>query len=154
MTNNIKQLKPSKTRGYKQGYVNPKTCKKLFESQQNTPIIYRSSYERKFIQWLEHSNTIKRWGSECIKIDYINAYDNKPHHYYPDYVVEMSDGTLFLIEVKPYNQTQQPDPTLPKDCYAWKTYITNMSKWKYAQEFCEKNGFKFKIITERSIDRM
>lgn len=30
------------------------------------------------------------------------------HTYYPDYFVEMVDGTKIVVEIKPYNQTQKP----------------------------------------------
>ena len=150
--NDIKNLKPSNRR-YKQGYINPKSCKKLYESQQDKPIIYRSSYVKVFVQWLERTPSVLRWGSECIKIDYINANDGKWHHYYPDYVVEREDGT-YLIEVKPYNQTIPPSSRVPKNSYQWTTYITNVSKWKYAKEFCERNNMKFKIITENTIKKL
>ena len=39
----IKNLKPSRNSRYKQGYVNPKSCKKLFPSIIHEAIIYRSS---------------------------------------------------------------------------------------------------------------
>lgn len=149
----IKSLKPSKRSRYQQGYINPLSCKKLFESQRSTPIIYRSSYEKLFIQWLERSSKVLRWGSECVRINYVNANDGKQHSYYPDYLVETTDG-VYLIEVKPYNQTVKPSADTPKDSYAWTTYITNVSKWKYAQTYCDNNGLKFKILTEKTIHKL
>ncbi len=148
--NRIKSLKPSKKSRYRQGYVNPKSCKKLFESQQNEPIIYRSSYEKKFIYWLERSDKVARWGSECVCIQYTGT-DGKPHHYYPDYVVEFTNGTKCLIEIKPYNQTQQPDPRLQ---WATAEYEKNMLKWYAANEFCKRHGMAFKVLTEHTINRL
>ena len=57
---NIKSLKPTKNSRYKQGYVNPKSCKKLISTLSNEPIIYRSSYELKFINWLEQNKNVKQ----------------------------------------------------------------------------------------------
>ena len=104
---NIKQLKPKQNSRYKQGYIDPRSCKKLFNQLSREKIIYRSSYELKFITWLEQSNLVKRWGSECFCIPYLFV-DGTTHKYYPDYFVEMTDGTKMVVEIKPYNQTQKP----------------------------------------------
>ena len=146
----IKKLNPSKSSRYKQGYVNPLTCKKLFSSLNNERIIYRSSYELKFIMWLESSNKVKNWGSECICIPYL-FIDGSTHKYYPDYFVEMVDGEKILIEIKPHNQTQKP---VNENCWAYKEYVKNTCKWKAAIEFCEKKGYKFKILTEKTINQL
>lgn len=146
----IKELKPSKKSRYRQGYVNPKSCKKLFESQQNEPIIYRSSYEKKFIHWLESSDRVLHWGSECVCIPYTGA-DGQPHHYYPDYVVEFANGTKCLIEIKPHSQTVRPDP---RCLHAVEEFKKNVLKWLAAKEFCERNGMAFKIITEHTLNRL
>ena len=79
----IKQLKPSKKSRYNQGYINPTSCKKLFPTMVKQEIIYRSSYEKKFITWLESNKSVKYWGSECLKIPYLYI-DGKMHNYYPD----------------------------------------------------------------------
>ncbi len=146
----IKDLKPSKKSRYKQGYINPKSCKKLFESQENEKIIYRSSYEKRFIMWLEKSPKVKHWGSECVSVDYTGA-DGKKHEYWPDYMVEFDDGSKCLIEIKPYSQTVEPDPRCE---YAYEAFKKNFLKWMAAKEFCEHNGMSFKILTEHTINRL
>ena len=147
---NIKQLKPSKSSRYTQGYVDPTTCKKLFEQVSNQRIIYRSSYELKFITWLENSNKVKQWGSECFYIPYLYK-DGTTHKYYPDYFVEMVDGTKLVIEIKPYNQTQKP---INDNCWAAKEYVKNVCKWKAAIEFCKNKGYIFKVLTEKTINQL
>ena len=149
----IKKLKPRKQGRFKQGYINPQTCKKLFPSKRNTPIIYRSSYERRFIEYLESNPKVQYWGSECTPIDYTDSYDNTHHTYFPDYVA-LIEGVYHLFEIKPYNQCIAPSPLLPKDGYAWKTYIKNLSKWKATQTLCESKGMKFQIITEKTISKL
>ena len=47
--NKIKQLKPSKQSRYEQGYVNTKSCKKIFPQLKQEKVIYRSAYEKYFI---------------------------------------------------------------------------------------------------------
>ena len=147
---NIKQLKPSKNGRYKQGYINPRSCKKLFEQFSRDNIIYRSSYELKFIMWLENNDKVKRWGSECFYIPYL-YFDGTTHKYYPDYFVEMVDGSKMVIEIKPYNQTQKP---VNENSWAAKEYAKNICKWKAAMGFCESKGYIFKVLTEKTINQL
>ena len=104
----IKHLKPKKNGRFKQGYINPESCKKLYENLKNEPIIYRSSWERRFITWCESSPKVVAWGSECIHIPYYNPVDQKTHNYYPDFVVELVNGDKLVVEIKPENQTVRP----------------------------------------------
>lgn len=147
---NIKKLTPSKSSRYKQGCVDPRTCKKLFPGLQRERIIYRSSYELKFITWLEGSDMVKNWGSECFCIPYLYV-DGTTHKYYPDYFVEMTDGTKMVVEIKPSNQTKKP---VNENCWAAREWSKNKCKWKAAMEFCEKKGYKFKILTEKTINQL
>lgn len=145
---NIKSLKPSRKSRYNQGYINPKSCKKLIDSTQ--PIIYRSSYEKRFMVWLESSSKVVRWGSECVCIPYLFV-DGKMHRYYPDYYIEFVDGSKMLVEIKPSNQTHAP---VNENAWAAKEWTRNFCKWKAAQEFCEAKGLQFKILTEKTIDKL
>lgn len=149
--NDIKNLKPSKSSRYHQGYIDVKSCKKIFPELKHEKIIYRSSYEKAFMIWLETCDNVKRWGSECICIPYLYAVDQKMHHYYPDYFVEMVDGTCFVIEIKPSSQTIKP---VNENCYAHKEYVKNVCKWKATMEFCKSKGYKFKILTEKTIGKL
>jgi hypothetical protein len=151
VTNKIKSLRPSKNSRYNQGYIDIKSCKKLFPQLQHEKIIYRSSYEKIFISWLENNNSVKYWGSECLRIPYFYIVDGKTHSYYPDYFVEMTDGTKMVVEIKPSSQTTKP---INENCWLHKEYIKNMCKWKATKEFCENKGYKFKILTEKTISSL
>lgn len=151
MANNIKSLRPSKNSRYQQGYIDSSSCKKLFPQLSHDKIIYRSSYERKFIGWLENSPTVKYWGSECLKIPYYYVRDQKTHTYYPDYFIEMTDGSCMVVEIKPSSQTVKP---INENSWVAKEYLKNMCKWKATMEFCQKKGYKFKILTEKTINNM
>jgi len=146
----IKDFKPIKDGRYSQGYINPSSCKKIFPQMKTDKIIYRSSYERKFIAWLENSEQVKNWGSECIRIPYLYI-DGKMHSYYPDYFVEMVDGTKMVVEIKPSSQTKRP---VNENTWVGKEYRKNMCKWKATMEFCQAKGYKFKIITEKTINNI
>lgn len=146
----IKRLKPQKNSRYKQGYIDRRSCKKLIPSSSKDVIIYRSSYELKFITWLEGNPKVKQWASECICIPYL-FIDGTTHKYYPDYFVEMEDGTKMVVEIKPYNQTQKP---VNENCWAAKEYTKNRCKWSAAIEFCKAKGYEFKILTENTINKL
>lgn len=147
----IKSLKPKKNGRFQQGYINPNSCKKLFESVKNQPIIYRSSWERRFISWCESCKKVKYWGSECICIKYHNPVDQKQHRYYPDFVVQLEDGTVMIVEIKPKNQTQIPDC---ENSWASKTYAVNSAKWSEIKKRCDEKGYKFCILTEKTIAKL
>lgn len=145
----IKKLKPQKKSRFKQGTVSPNTCKKLFESQRSRPIIYRSSYEWKFINWCEHCEHVKGWGSECLKIPY--KLGETYHTYYPDFIVQMDNGDIWVVEIKPKNQTVKPNN---QNSYAWEQWLKNKEKWKAAISYCNLHNYKFKIYTEETISRL
>jgi hypothetical protein len=109
----IKKLRPKKNGRFKQGYINPNSCKKLYESQRNKPIIYRSSYEKIFIEYLESSKSVESWGSECIGIKYIDKFDNTEHEYFPDYVAKIN-GVTHIFEVNLINNVYHQTRTYPK----------------------------------------
>ena len=152
-SHDIKALAPKRNSRYTQGYVNPDECTKLFESQKGKPIIYRSSWELYFIKWCENNPTIKYWGSECVPIKYILSTDHSQHTYYPDYIIEFQNGECWLVEIKPLNQTKRPK-NKKYNSPAWQTYIKNCCKWRAANEFAKHNNIKFKIITEKTINRL
>ena len=147
----IKQLKPKKNGRFSQGYIDPNGCKKLFEGVKRQPIIYRSSWEKKFIFWCESCSKVKHWGSECTCIKYYNPVDKKLHRYYPDFVVEMQDGKVLIVEIKPENQTKAPDT---ENSWASRTYAINSAKWKEIKRLCEEKGYQFCILTEKTINRL
>lgn len=147
---NIKSLKPNRSARTQQGYLNPKSCKKLFPGLTNELIIFRSNWERKYAYWCESNKNVKYWGSECITIPYTYV-NGTTHTYNPDFVVEMMDGTKFIIEIKPKNQCVRP---LNENGWLWDAYKKNMCKWVAAKKFCDDRGFKFKILTEETISKM
>lgn len=141
---------------FKQGRYNiPARYRDKYIGDYNN-IFYRSKWEKTFMDYLCQSNNVKRWNSEDLIVRYINTLDGRVHEYYVDFYVEIEkeDGTIakYWIECKPYSQTQPPKPSRNMKTYNFqlRTYITNMSKWKYAKEAAERNGAKFKILTERS----
>ena len=145
-SNNIKNIKPRKNSKYHQGYYqNPSN--KYFSSCKNDPIIYRSNLELQFIEFCEHNPKIKKWASEPIKIPYYSRLKDKEQNYYPDYIIENSNGEKIIVEIKPYNQTIKPSSL--DNLWLKETWITNVDKWNAAKDFAEKHNAKFIIITEK-----
>lgn len=119
-------------------------------------VTYRSLWERKFMVYCDDSDAILEWGSEEVIIPYLSPWDGKLHRYFPDFYIKtkQADGTIkkYIIEVKPKKQTTPPQSTPKRKTRRWfnevKTWGINDAKWRYATEWCEKNGMEFKILTE------
>jgi hypothetical protein len=148
----IKNNKPSKKSGFIQGYFPINECKKY---QGKGPIIYRSSWERKFCLYCERNPEIESWSSESFSIRYFSPIDNKYHNYFPDYVVRLRNGTVFIVEVKPKAQLQKPEPPkrkTPKSVksfqWLYETWVTNMCKKAAAEEFAKTKGWSYLLVTE------
>jgi len=148
----IKNNKPKRNSGFSQGYFPINECKKYIG---NGPIIYRSSWERKFCMYCESNPQIVNWSSEPVKIKYINSLDGREHSYFPDYYMKLDNGDEYLIEIKPSSQLQKPTPPKRKTQkavanykYAYEMYITNMCKIQFAENWCNKRGWKFLVVTE------
>ena len=135
------------------GRYTPKNPKKYKGDYHN--IIYRSSWERKFMVYCDNSDNILEWGSEEIIIPYLSPWDGKLHRYFPDFYIKVKQASgntkKFIIEVKPKKQTKPPKPVSRKT-KRWlnevKTYSINEAKWKHAKEWCSNNDMEFKILTE------
>ena len=139
---------------YKTKY-NPKNKSKYIGNYEN--IICRSLWERRVCKYLDENVNILRWGSEEIHIPYYSPVDKKVHRYYPDFIVEKrtkdNNVETLVIEVKPEKQTKPPKKRSNKKAYLREciTYEVNTSKWKAAKKFCEDQGWKFIVITEKNI---
>jgi len=125
-------------------------------------VLYRSSWESRMFYYMDNNANVIEWSSEGLIIPYIFKLDGKVHKYYPDIVctIKKSDGSLqtYVIEIKPYKQTIPPTKPknrsldrkrkFEKELY---TYAKNTNKWEYAKEYCDKNGYIFKLLTEKEI---
>ena len=138
---------------YHQGRFHPKNPEKYKGNSQN--IIYRSSWELKFMKWCDLNENIIEYGSEEFFIPYLSPVDNRVHRYFPDFIIKVKEQTgnikTYVIEVKPKRQTQPPKQKsrITKGyLYEAKTYAVNQAKWKAANEWCKDRLLEFKIITE------
>ncbi len=118
-------------------------------------IIYRSSWELKFMKYCDGNPNILEWGSEEIIIPYRSPLDNRIHRYFVDFYIKVRDvnGNIqkYLIEVKPKKQTREPkvqQRMTKKYIYEVTEYAKNQAKWTAAKEFCDDRNYKFMLITE------
>ena len=120
-------------------------------------IIARSSWEIRFMNYCDLSSNVIKWNSEDVKIPYLSPIDGKPHNYHVDFIasIKVSDGSVktFLIEIKPFAQTQPPKNTRNKKTLmeSVATYQVNQAKWDAARLYCKKHGFEFMLITENEL---
>ncbi len=138
------------------GWFRPKNPQKYKGDANN--IIYRSSWEFRVMKWLDENPSTIWWSSEELVIPYKSPVDEKYHRYFPDFVAKMKkkDGTerVYVIEVKPFSQTQKPVQKKRKTEKFLKeaqTYAINQEKWRAADIFCQKNGWEFLILTEKQL---
>ena len=122
-------------------------------------IIYRSLWERKFMNYCDLNETISEWQSEEFWIPYRSPIDNRIHRYFPDFFVKYIDKKgnkrTMVVEVKPKKETKMPNVNPKKRTKAWaqsvQTYAVNQAKWKAAREFCAARNIEFKIMTEDNL---
>lgn len=124
-----------------------------------TNIVYRSSWELKFMNYLDNNPNVVWWSSEEMCVPYYNPVDQKPHRYFPDFLmcVKQKDGSeqTFMVEIKPEIQTKEPEiPSRKTKKYIMEVfeYAKNQAKWKYAEEYCKDRGWRFQIITEADLN--
>jgi len=140
------------------GRYTPKNSKKYLGDP--SKVIYRSSWERKFMKYCDDNAAILEWGSEEVIIPYLSPWDGKIHRYFPDFYIKVrqANGSIkkMIIEVKPKKQTVPPTVTPKRKTRRWykdvKTWGINEAKWKYATEWCNSNDMEFKILTEDHLD--
>lgn len=92
-------------------------------------IIYESGEEKRSVELLKSLDCVKEVKTQGLKIDY--TYEGKKRVYYPDLQVLFEDGTIAVIEVKPF------------------IHIIDdvvMEKYKALGEYCEKNGFRWGFL--------
>jgi ABC-type phosphate transport system substrate-binding protein len=56
-----------------------------------TKIVYRSSYELRFMKWCDLNHNVLQWGSEEVVVPYISPVDNKTHRYFVDFFIKVKN---------------------------------------------------------------
>ena len=123
---------------WKQGFyqpINEDKYKQPVDTTMNSKGLpeYRSSWELKFMEYLDKSDNILYWGTEAFSIKYISPKDNRQHRYYIDFVFMTKNNEKHLIEIKPKAQCNDP---------------VNLAKWEAAEQYCKVIGATFSVVTE------
>ena len=126
--------------------------------------VCRSSWEISMCRWLDANQGVLQWKSEPFGIPYIDPSQRdkkgqpKRRNYYPDYIAKIQSKRggvqIWLIEVKPFNQTIPPRKgrkSQKTQLYEARTYEINQAKWRAAKAYCNSKGWLFKIITEKEL---
>ena len=139
------------------GIYRPSNPKKYKGDHRN--IIYRSLWERKFMNYCDLNENILEWASEEFWIPYLDPTTNRVRRYFPDFFIKYKDKDdnirRSVIEVKPMRETLQPKATKGKSRKTLinesVTYAKNQAKWIAAREFCADRKLEFKIMTEKEL---
>ena len=124
---------------------------------------FLSSWEYKFMRFLDINENIIQWGSESIKIPYTYfdpiTKNQSSHIYYPDFIIRIKKSDTIMrtqiIEIKPFRETKAPKLAKNRKTktmlYEVKTYAKNQAKWAAAKEFCRVRDWDFVVITEKDL---
>jgi hypothetical protein len=144
---------------FKQGKYIPQNREKYIGDINK--ITYRSSWEERFMLYLDLNKSVNFWSSEEIIVMYSKQSDGgKVHRYFPDFYAEIttSNGNKkFLIEIKPVKDTvlYEPKKKTPKSnqrvVESAITMTDNQDKWNAAKEFCKINDMTFMVLTENEL---
>jgi hypothetical protein len=123
-----------------------------------TKIVYRSSWELRFMSYLDTHKDIEQWSSEEFSIPYRSPIDGRVHRYFPDFLVKKINTTgieeTVVIEIKPAKETgppvvkKRPTKQYLEEVYKWGV---NSAKWEAARKFCADRKWKFMIMTEHEL---
>lgn len=142
---------------YTQGKFKPKNPSKYNGDCSN--IIFRSSYELKFMQYCDLTESVISYQSEEFCIPYISPIDGRYHRYYPDFFIKYKDkeGKIrkAIIEIKPEKDLREPEKNPKRKTKSWaysvKTWAVNQQKWSAAKKYCEERGIEFRLFTEKHL---
>lgn len=106
-------------------------CRRLLKT-----FVYRSSYEAKALRLLEDDLAVRMFDYEVVAVEYMKPDSDIVSHYLVDFLVEMTDGSFRLIEVKPAR---------------WLEDATVQAKLNAGQARALEMGWEFEIWTENRL---
>lgn len=154
----IKSLKPRRdSSGHEQGYYKPKNPEKYIGDLNS--VIYRSSWELKFLIFCDNEDRVVKYSSELYSVAYHNFKTKRLNYYNIDFYAEILNDSekidKWLIEVKPMKYVKKPSPPKRYSEKSLKTYKHNLETWMInevkfsaARAFARENDMKFGIVTE------
>jgi len=111
---------------------------------------YRSGWELTFMIFCDTNKNVIKWASESLSIPYRNPLTGKNTIYIPDFFVlyenKYGKKVAEVVEIKPKKQSLIESRVASAKDRA--VVAINHAKWKAAAQYCAKNGFTFRVITE------
>ena len=91
---------------------------------------------------------------------YRSSWELKFHRYFVDNFIVFNDSRnnkkKYLIEIKPSSSVEKPIITERKRkstiMYEQRTWAVNQAKWAAAEEWADKKGYEFLILTEKELN--
>ena len=137
------------SRKFSQGVYTPRNPEKYIGKGQ---IIYRSSWENHFCIFLDSNEHIIEWASEALRIPYRHPLTGKQTTYVPDFLIRYRNASnqviTELIEIKPAGQSALKEG-MNQNQRA--TVAVNHAKWEQARKWCQRQGIKFRVVTENDM---
>lgn len=118
--------------GYKSGYFTS-------HRQNKKEIYYASSYEQKALNILETSSQVANFDRYKGRVPYIKPSTGLEHNYIPDFMVEMTDGSTKVVEVKAKWQLSE---------------IDTRAKLEQAEKYFNEQGVKFEVWDEDVLEEL
>ncbi len=95
---------------------------------------FRSGWELLYMQWLDAESTVKSYQYEGVIVPYINnVRSGKIRRYWPDFIVEYTDGRRIMVEIKPKKRLDQANV---------------QKKLAAAGQYCLEHEMALEIVTE------
>ena len=134
---------------YSQGVFTPKNVNKYLGTKQPR---YRSGWELAFMRMCDAHPNIVSWASEALRIPFIHPVTGRKTTYVPDFIIQYKDKNgkqhNEVVEIKPFAQTSEERATHINER---QMAIVNKAKWSAANEWCNKKGMRFRVLTENEI---
>ena len=103
----------------------------------NMDVKYRSSYERRSLEYFDQIESIIDLKYEGVVVEY--EYNGGIHHTPVDYLLTMDNGKKILVEVKPINYMKD---------------LVVIAKLDAAREYAQSNGWGFAVFNEAQIKNL
>ncbi len=106
------------------------------------------------MNFCDNNENVMQWASEPVRIPYRHPLTGKMTNYVPDFIVTYrgpnNTTRAELIEIKPKSQSIIEDRQSQRDRAV---VAINYAKWDSATKWCNRNGLKFRVITEEDMFR-
>lgn len=110
-------------------------------------IVARSRWEIVYMTALDNSNLVHKWMSEPrqLKIQYYNPIKRKVAEYWPDFLVQYTNGEMHIVEVKPAKESTRKNAV---SLYDKLMLVQNEAKWEAANKLATAIGARLRVVTE------